>query len=173
MTERVMVDIETLGLEPGAAIVSIGAVRFGPGGLGDQFYGDIDIESCQEAGLAIDAGTLQWWLGQDETVQEQLDGGQDLETVLLGFDAWYDDADEVWANSPSFDCEHLERAFETVGLEAPWHFSDERCFRTIRSLGRDARVSRDGDEHDALADARYQAAVVSDLLYQLEVNDGE
>jgi hypothetical protein len=167
-----MVDIETLGLEPGSAIVAIGAVEFGPDGLGREFRGHIDLESCQDAGLTIDAGTLQWWLDQDERVQEQLEGGEDLTTVLAGFDAWYD-ADEIWANSPSFDCELLERAFDAVGLEEPWHFTDERCFRTLRSLGVDARVTRDGAEHDALADARYQAAVASDILYQLEVDDGE
>ena len=170
--KRVMVDIETHGLEPGAAIVSIGAVEFGPDGLGREFVGDIDMESCQEAGFEIDASTVKWWLDQDENAQEQLLGGEDLATVLAGFDAWYD-AEEIWANSPSFDCEHLERAYAAVGLEEPWGFRDERCFRTIRSLGVDARVSRDGTEHDALDDARYQAAVASDILYQLEVDDGE
>jgi len=36
MTEptRVMIDIETLGLDPGAAILSIGAVRFSTAGSG-------------------------------------------------------------------------------------------------------------------------------------------
>jgi hypothetical protein len=170
--KRVMVDIETLGLEPGAAIVSIGAVEFGPDGLGDEFVGDIDLESCQDAGLEIDASTVQWWLDQDDTAQEQLQGGETLATVLAGFNAWYD-SDEIWANSPSFDCEHLERAYEAVGLDEPWDFRDERCFRTLRALGVDARVSRDGTEHDALDDARYQAAVASDILGQLEVDDGE
>jgi DNA polymerase III epsilon subunit-like protein len=31
--DRVMVDIETVGIEVGSAIVEIGAVQFAPGGL--------------------------------------------------------------------------------------------------------------------------------------------
>jgi len=37
---RLMVDIETLGTEPGCAICSIGAVVFDTGGLGDREYGE-------------------------------------------------------------------------------------------------------------------------------------
>jgi len=58
MTRRIMLDIETLGLEAGAAILSIGAVKFDTDGLGAEFSGEIDLESCQDAGLAIDAETL-------------------------------------------------------------------------------------------------------------------
>lgn len=76
--DRVMVDIETLGVEPGAAIVSIGAVRFGPGGLGETFERSIDLKSCEFRGLQIDAETLEWWLNQGEVAREQLIGGDDL-----------------------------------------------------------------------------------------------
>lgn len=174
--DRVMVDIETLGLEPGAAILSIGAVRFDRDGLGDTFEASVSLTSCEEAGLKIDAGTLEWWLGQEDAAREQLVGGDDLGTVLSRFGVWYreQDADEIWANSPSFDCEHLERAFDAVGVNAPWEFRDERCYRTLRSLtDADEDVAWDGVEHDALDDAKYQATVAMRALAQLEGNDGE
>jgi len=169
--DRVMVDIETVGLEPGAAIVSIGAVRFDTDGLGEEFQRSIALASCQEAGLRLDAETIGWWLDQDPAVQEQLTGGDDLRAVLAEFSAWYGDADEIWANSPSFDCEMLERAYSAVGQDEPWGFQDERDYRTLRALGVDGRASRQGDAHDALADARYQASMASDILTQLGVNE--
>ncbi|WP_185977168.1 3'-5' exonuclease [Haloglomus irregulare] len=166
--DRVMVDIETLGLERGAAILSIGAVRFGPGLLGDQYEGHISLSSCQEAGLEIDAGTLEWWLDQDEAAQAQLTKGIDIRQVLRSFSEWYGDADEVWANSPSFDCELLEAAFNAVDMEAPWDFHEERDFRTVKSLPVAPEVEQDGVEHDALDDAMHQAYIAAAALRRLE-----
>jgi len=175
-TNRCMVDIETIGLDIGSVIASIGAVEFTPSGrLGDEFSRSIRLESCQEAGLEIDAVTLEWWLDQDDAAQEQLTGGEDLTRVLTGFTCWYQDHDfdEIWANSPSFDCEMLEHAYEQVGIQAPWDFYDERDFRTLTELGIEPRTKHQGTEHDALDDARYQAGCASDILSQLEVDDGQ
>jgi DNA polymerase III epsilon subunit-like protein len=166
--DRVMVDIETLGLERGAAILSIGAVRFGPGRLGDQYEGYISLSSCQEAGLKIDADTLEWWLDQDEEARKQLTKGIDIREVLRSFSEWYGDADEVWANSPSFDCELLEHAFDAVGMEAPWEFYEERDYRTVKSLSVAPDTDHKGVEHDALDDAKHQAYVAAAALSHLD-----
>lgn len=102
-TERVMVDIETVGLERGSAIVEIGAVQFEPDGLiGETFYASVSLTSCQEAGLSIDADTLEWWLGDHpEIATEVLVGGDDLADALTAFVEWYYEIDpaEVWVNS--------------------------------------------------------------------------
>jgi DNA polymerase III epsilon subunit-like protein len=95
MTDRVMVDIETLGLDPGAAILSIGAVRFDTDGLGATFERNIGLESCQEAGLTIDAGTLEWWLQQDADAQHVLTGGESLVDALEALAEFYAFADEI------------------------------------------------------------------------------
>lgn len=166
-TERVMVDIETLGLEPGAAILSIGAVRFDVDGLGDEFYREISLSSCQGAGLEIDAETLDWWLSQDDAVTGILTGGDSLDDVLESFCGWFPKGAEIWANSPSFDCEHLEVAFDAVGMTEPWEFRDERDVRTLRSLPCAVDVEMLGDEHDALDDAKYQARIVAETLRDL------
>jgi hypothetical protein len=168
MTDRVMLDIETLGLERGASVVSIGAVRFDSDGLGETFERTISLTSCQRAGLTIDAETLEWWLTQDEEALEQLSGGDSLATTLEAFSEWYGDADEIWANSPSFDCELLEAAYHAVDRDEPWSFYEERDFRTISSLPVAADVEFDGVEHDALDDAIHQAKIVSMTLAGLE-----
>jgi hypothetical protein len=62
----------------------------------------------------------------------------------------------------------LEHAFETVGIDAPWEFYEERDFRTVKELPFAANVARDGVEHDALDDAVYQARVVAQTLAAVE-----
>jgi len=161
---RVMVDIETLGTERGAAIVSIGAVRFTTNGVGETFHRSISLKSCEDAGLTVDAETLEWWLTQSDETKEQLVGGDSLRAVLGGFSEWYNGADEIWANSPSFDCELLEAAYDAVGLEEPWEFWEERDVRTIESLPIASDLKHQGVEHDARDDAVHQARVVAKTL---------
>jgi hypothetical protein len=168
MTDRVMVDIETLGTEPGCAILSIGAVRFDGGQLGDTFYETISAQSCQNKGLSIDAGTLEWWLDQDEEAQDVLSGGLGLAWALAEFANWYDDADEIWANSPSFDCEILAAAYDAVDKDVPWDFWQERDFRTLKNLPVAPEIEHSGVEHDALDDAKHQAHVAASTLKRLE-----
>lgn len=170
--DRVMVDIETLGLDPGAAILSIGAVKFGTDGIGEEFERNISLESCQEAGLTIDADTLDWWLGQDEDVQHVLTGGESLERVLWEFHDWFD-ADEVWANSPAFDCAMLEVAYDAIGDPAPWEYYEQRDVRTLTSLPVAAEVEQLGNEHDALDDAKHQARTVIETLRNIVAGQNE
>jgi len=168
MTDRVMVDIETLGLEPGCVVLSIGAVRFGAGELGDQFYRSISRVSCEAAGLTVDDGTVEWWQDQSEEAREVLTGGDDLEDVLAEFTEWISGADEVWANSPSFDCDVLVAAGKAVGVPMPWEYYEERDFRTLADLAIAPDVEHLGVEHDALNDAQHQAHVAAATLKRID-----
>lgn len=168
-----MVDIETLGLDPGAAIISIGAVRFDRDGLGEEFYRSISLSSCDDAGLTIDVDTLEWWLGQDDEVQGVLSGGDDLSRALFDFTDFYGDADEIWAFSPSFDCEMLAEAYDAIGETEPWSYRDERDCRTLVELPGAVDLEQEGNEHDALDDAKYQARTVVATLNVLEEEVGD
>lgn len=170
---RVMIDIETLGLDVGSSIISIGAVKFDAGDVGEEFYRNVDLVSCEAVGLKIDAETLDWWLHQPVEVQGQLTNGVTITTALNDLSEFIDDADEVWANSPSFDCEMLEHAYDVVGLEVPWEFYEERDFRTLKELPVTVNVEREGVEHDALDDAKHQARVASETLRRLESHESE
>jgi len=172
-TDRVMVDIETLGLDPGTSIISIGAVRFGVDGLGEEFYRTINLTSNEEVGMEIDADTLEWWLNQDDSVTGVLSGGDRLGKVLPAFKMWYDDADEIWAYSPSFDCAHLSYAYDAVGMTAPWTYQDERDCRTLAALPVWPNLDQNGDEHNALDDAKYQARQTAAALRELQGESGQ
>jgi len=167
-TSRVMVDIETLSLSNDAAIVSIGAVEFGPGALGLTFSKSVDRDSCVDAGLTVDEDTLEWWRGQGDEAREQLEGGDYLRRSLEDFFEFVDGYDEVWANSPSFDLVILANAADAVGLSVPWEFYEERDFRTLKSLPQAPDADHDGVAHDALEDAKHQAHVAATTLKRLD-----
>lgn len=171
---RVMIDIETLGVETGAAILSIGAAEFGVDGIGDTFYRSVSLTSCQEAGLELDAETIEWWFSQDGGARGVLSGGDDLDDVLVALDSWLGDvgATEYWANSPSFDLQMLEHAYDAVGYRPPWSFYEERDYRTLKALGIVDEPEQDGIEHNALDDALHQARVARDTLQALN-GDGD
>ena len=170
MTEkdRVMIDIETLGIEPGSVILSIGAVRFDTDGLGKETHINVDLQSCQEAGLEIDANTLEWWLSQEEDVQHILTGGMELRKALIQLNEFYHGANEVWAFSPSFDCAHLEEAYEALNLVIPWTYQEKRDCRTLANTDLWPDMEQEGNEHNALDDAKYQARQTVKALQAME-----
>ena len=168
MTKRVMVDIETLGTDPGAAIVSVGAVRFGKSRDRETYFESVDPKSATNAGLEIDAETLEWWLERDGPAQAQLIGGRELETVLREFNDFVTWADTLWANSPSFDLAILKAAMRAVGMEPNWAFYQERDFRTLKNLPGRPMIEQE-NKHHALADAEYQATVAEEMLERFAV----
>jgi len=166
---RIMLDIETLGTEPGAAILSIGACTFDRDGVGETLHRSVGLQHCQAAGLEIDAETLQWWLDQDETAAvDLLTTGAPLTNVLEALQSFCAGADEVWANSPKFDAAILEAAYDAVDRGVPWEFHELRDVRTLRALPGAVELEQDGTEHDALDDAVHQAREVAATLRALE-----
>lgn len=167
--DKIMLDIETLGLQPGCVVLSIGAARFDIDGIGDTFERSISRESCREAGLTEDDDTIEWWEDQNEEAREVLTGGDDLAESLARFNAFYRAApvSEVWANSPTFDCKILEHAYDQVNVGVPWEYYEERCYRTINEMPIAVDVDHDGTLHDALDDAVRQAKRASAILQKV------
>ncbi|EFD9134524.1 exonuclease, partial [Escherichia coli] len=65
---HLMIDLETMGKNPDAPIISIGAIFFDPqtGEMGPEFSKTIDLET---AGGVIDRDTIKWWLKQSREAQ--------------------------------------------------------------------------------------------------------
>lgn len=139
MTE-IIIDLETTGTRPGSAVISIGACAHVPGRPMDEseeFYSTIDLESCLEAGLEMDADTMGWWVQQEVAVcDEAFSGGTHLATALTDFAAWLKSVEsggesEIYGKGPSFDCAILVAAYTATRQEVPWRYSRERCVRTV------------------------------------------
>jgi hypothetical protein len=167
-TIDVMVDLETMSTQNNASIVSIGAVVFSKEGVSayDGFYRAVSLESCQKLGLHIEAGTVMWWMKQSSEARAALAGGSALATALQEFTAWVHQqmthrgaiSVRLWGNGATFDNVILRSAYAAAGLEPPWKFWNDRCYRTLRAQYPDlALPDRGGVHHNALDDAKYQA----------------
>lgn len=163
-TVEVMLDIETLGTEPGCIILSIGAVTFTLNdGVQDSFYRAIDIGSCRRYGLQIETDTLLWWLDQSDQARNVFrEPNSELPDVLTDFANWLPKGCDIWAHGPTFDIALLDAAYGRVCQDTPWWYWQIRDSRTIKKLripALDRMVM--GQEptvpHNALDDAVAQA----------------
>jgi hypothetical protein len=163
---HIMVDLETMGTAPGSAIVSLGAVAFDPfaGTLGEEFYRVISLDSCQRAGLTIDAETVMWWLRQSETARSHLarPDVEQLASVLGWFATWWrrQSGQFIWGHGANFDEPLLSAAFRAAHVVVPWKYWDARCTRTLFALTGDRPDRKAGVHHTALDDAKAQAEAV-------------
>lgn len=162
----VMLDLETMGNGPQAAIVAIGAVEFDPAAqeIGRSFYRVVDLASSVRAGGVMDAGTVMWWLGQSDEARRAL-LATDTVTLNEALREFYDWAGvcahwkdlRVWGNGAAFDNVILASAYRACGLQLPWQFWNDRCYRTLKALHPGVTVPREGVHHNALDDATHQA----------------
>lgn len=170
----VMIDTETLGTRPGAAILSIGAVMFDPDGLGETFYAPIDLSSCAAAGLAIDSATVLWWMQQSDEARAAAfpADAAPLQQVLLAFQAWFvaQGARYPWCHGATFDVPLLDAAFKACGLTTPWEFWNVRDTRTLYDVAGVKVDRKSGTHHHALDDAINQADAAARALRILGAN---
>lgn len=163
-----MVDVECLGKSETAALLSIGAVFFDLNTctLGPTFQRAIHLATAMRDGGTVDAGTILWWMGQGEKARNGVRfGGQDIRTVLSDFSDFIGQTCRTadvrpWGNSAAFDLPKIRTAYERIGATTPWHWVNERDFRTARAMHPaiiyDPKEKGD-DAHEALADAVFQA----------------
>lgn len=166
---NIMVDLETLGNGSNAVIIAIGAVQFDHTGLGQEFYTAVDPQSCVDVGMEIDVSTIMWWMKQSDAARSAFDrtGAPILEALLSFSDYVRDSAGkgaEVWGNGATFDNVILSNAYRAVGVDKPWAYWADRCYRTMKNMYPLITQERVGTAHNALDDAIYQAAHMSQIL---------
>ncbi|ENR2163898.1 3'-5' exoribonuclease [Shigella sonnei] len=182
--DHLMIDLETMGKNPDAPIISIGAIFFDPqtGDMGPEFSKTIDLET---AGGVIDRDTIKWWLKQSREAQSAIMTDEiPLDDALLQLREFIDENSgeffvQVWGNGANFDNTILRRSYERQGIPCPWRYYNDRDVRTIVELGKaidfDARtaIPFEGERHNALDDARYQAKYVSVIWQKLIPNQAD
>ncbi|EFA5470833.1 TPA: exonuclease [Escherichia coli] len=181
---HLMIDLETMGKNPDAPIISIGAIFFDPQtrDMGPEFSKTIDLET---AGGVIDRDTIKWWLKQSREAQSAIMTDEiPLDDALLQLREFIDENSgeffvQVWGNGANFDNTILRRSYERQGIPCPWRYYNDRDVRTIVELGEaidfDARtaIPFEGERHNALDDARYQAKYVSAIWQKLIPNQAD
>lgn len=183
MTEivRITLDLETMSLQPDAAIVQIGACtieQFGEEQL--LFTRYINPNEAKLHGH-VDIATMQWWDRQHPSVRAQVFGGTiSSKAALADFEAWCKDLCggdwenlRVYCKGPEFDWVVLRNAFEGVLGHWPFHYRSAQSSRTLLDLVALFGLPYTPQElevpakHDALEDAKWQAneaQVIFELL---------
>lgn len=174
-----MLDLETLGVTPGCAILSIGAVFFDPktGEEGEQFYQPVD-HLVGGYRLRTEQSTEAWWNRQSPEARAVFTdpGRVGLAVALDRFNTFLRsgaDKPTVWGNGADFDNPILTLAYKAAGIPQGWGPYEGRCYRTVKNLFPSVKIQRTvGVHHNALADARNQAqhlmaiARVADVVWE-------
>lgn len=167
----VMLDLETMGNKSNTALVSIGAVEFNiiTGKTGREFYKVIDLQSCLDVGLKVQASTIYWWLQQSDAARKRIcEKGSDIYMVLEEFRTWMQDCIakvRIWGNGVRFDIGLLEDAYVACNMATPWYFRSEMDVRTLVSFAPEVKASMpfEGVEHDPIDDCKHQIKYCSKI----------
>ena len=177
-----MVDIETLDTRPSAVVIAIGVVLFNRREpkvpmkelnlkLGKKALRDEQIAM----GRTVNKETVAWWKGQDADAkrifkQANVESTDEALNKLTAFLTHGDINLLIWGNGSDFDNTIVSSLYEAFGMEAPWKFWNNRCFRTFK--GEHGHITRppkfDGVKHDAVDDARQQALYLQAIYTELQ-----
>jgi len=170
-----MIDIETLDVQPTSTILTIGAQGFDP--FSDRFtdvtyYKRLTIDSQNERTIndVGDDSTVAWWGKQSEEAQEEaLGDGDDRVDIKVALEelskiAWKHS--RIWANGTTFDMVILENAMQQYGITVPWKYWQVMDARTIYKISKAPKVN---NNHNALADCVNQIDLLQKSLKQLGI----
>lgn len=174
MIKHAMIDLETLGVTPDCAILSIGGVKFDPF-TNEDTHSEIsllpDIDSQIERQRVVDPGTIEWWGSQTKEARETAftrTGRISPEEMIKELQIWTRDCTKIWCQGPSFDFPILKNFFQMYGAQAlPWKFWDERDSRTVIALTDTPRFK--AVEHTAVDDCIQQVKRLRAAFKALDV----
>ena len=179
--KHLIVDIETMGIQPPAPILTIGMVvldyRAAVEGVPAvrTFYLGVDPKDCLGA---VNIETLRWWERQVGAVRKAAFNTVITPNALQAVaDIMTREApDYFWGNSPDFDYGHLEAQFDAKGIDCPWNFWALRDIRTIKGLclgEGEGELMEKGEvmsgfaPHHALYDALKEAQILKTAIDRL------
>jgi len=164
-----MVDLETLGVEPDSAILTLGAIKFDPFSNSEPhspLYLKANLEEQTEVfGRTIDDNTLAWWSKQPQDIQDEAFGETadrvSVEFMLQQLNKWCVALDYIWCQGPTFDFVILQHLYKQAEKPVPWNYWQIRDSRTLFAMmPQDPRKAIQEQLHNALADCYYQAKCV-------------
>lgn len=166
--DDLMIDLETMGMPPAGAIVGLGACFFDlqTCTIGPTFYRAVNLATAVRDGGTVTPATIMWWMGQSQEARDAVRfNACDIKVALTEFCEFIaehsdDKSVRPWGNASSFDLTLLTGACSRSSVKVPWHYTNERCFRTVRSMYPDVVYNPDDKgkgAHNALEDAVFQA----------------
>jgi DNA polymerase III alpha subunit (gram-positive type) len=164
----IMIDLETMGVGPNAAIIQIGAAFFDreTGVVGRAFKVNIDLDSSIKSGGIVDGETVRWWLNQICDAQESITEQPNVSMVqaLCKFLDFIGDDYIIWSHA-TFDFVILNNAMKRCDV-SPMHYRSACDIRTLVDLSniKVQDYKREGIHHDALDDCVFQIKYCVDAM---------
>lgn len=165
---NIMLDLETMGTSPNAAIVSIGACFFDikTRDIGPRFYCTLNLDEVVRTGGEMDASTVLWWMEQSDEARRAIYHAPhacEPDTALADFSHFVSNFTSshpiVWGNGASM--------YRRLNHPLPWQWWNDRCYRTIVKTHPNADkifIERNGTKHHALDGAIHQARTLIALM---------
>jgi len=171
LLKHFMIDLETMGVRPTSAIVSIGVVHFDKTSVLGEFYTPVSLADCLKHGLTQDQSTIDWWAKQPAEARDawQRPDAPPLADALVKMSRWMQTFATPkficpWGNGSDFDNVLMVNAFNALSADPPWKFYNHHCFRTMKNMFQVADVPRQGTHHNALDDAHHQVRHFQSIL---------
>lgn len=175
-----IIDIETAGSGPDAAVLSIGATKYDrtSGQIVDQFYAAISHTDALKYGTSTE-DTMKWWRKQDPRAFTAAFGGTELSGTVADKFAAFARGTMPWGNGSVFDVIILEHLFRQHGIKCPWLFWNIRDLRTVVDLAeyltsfnkKDIPFAT-GFAHHALHDAVHETHILKAAISALANKSG-
>jgi len=160
MDTNMMIDIETLGTEKDAVVLSLGLCLFNTKGVQEELYLEFDHVDQLVSGRSVSRDTVEWWLKTDKVELKRLlhSGTASSGSTFLfdTLDAWYEKGMKVWTRG-SMDTLILK---DMCGGSLPWPFYMERDCRTLDEF----RKMEKTNGHNALDDCKNQVEHVRSVM---------
>jgi len=194
MMKHMMLDLETLGLEPGCGIIQVGLAAFNtvnPQLITYSKRWDISTEENLMLGFTSNPATMRWWKEEQEGIPqgrfyERRYRNMAYTLAEVGSvldDYWYNHGfHSIWAKPATFDFPILNAAYDKLGVERPRILRSENfrywnCWQTLKNtiLAATPDLNKlppfnDKVEHDAQMDAILQAKQCSIILGALNAS---
>lgn len=194
---HLLIDIETLGTDPNAVVLSIACVPFVlevhtyfeelvPAG----FYVKLDVqEQIKTHHRSIEDSVMKWWKKQPKDVFDAMvrpssedmsikEGLTLLNKFVSGIKSYHFNESYVWSRGNNFDFPILKSLYQAAGIGLPYNDWRARDVRTAIDImaGTDngqynLRFGGDGFiAHNPLHDAAMDAARLNELFYVISSN---
>ena len=157
-----MIDLETLDTSASAVVLTVGAVKFNRDTIADELYIKLDVDEQITRGRTVDDGTVIWWAGQPELIQDEAMGTDNRTPVadaIRHLNKFMVGTECTWGQGYGFDMTIIEDLYKMYGHNKPWNFWNLRDSRTVfKMMPTDpVKTIPKVAAHNALADAHHQA----------------
>lgn len=172
-----MIDLETLDLNPTAAVIQIGACAFNiMDGILDTFQTTIDLSEAMKHGT-VDGNTLRFWMEQSDAARTStMNGTRSSIASVRDYQNWLDclnlsignHADHHWSHA-TFDFPVITNLCNNIGVNDPHYYRKTRDLRTLKVFAGEVDTTGidKGVAHTGRDDAIYQAKIAIKQIRKL------